>query len=176
MPTIGVALALPEPWASELQDYRTRIGDTTAEKIPTHVTLVPPLEIEESALPAVEEHLSRVAEAFPSFTLHLRGTGTFRPISPVVFVAVVRGISSCEQVAAALRTGPLATELAFPYHPHVTVAHHLDDATLDRAFEELSDFECTFAADGFHLYLHDDVAGWRPARRFAFLATASRAG
>ncbi len=42
MPTIGVAVAIPEPWASELQDYRTALGDTTATMIPTHVTLVPP--------------------------------------------------------------------------------------------------------------------------------------
>lgn len=175
MPTIGVALALPEPWASELQDYRTRIGDTTAEMIPTHITLVPPLEVAEAELPAVEEHLAAVAAVAPAFVVHLRGTGTFRPVSPVVFVAVAQGISSCEQLAAAVRTGPLATELAFPYHPHVTVAHHLDDDALDRAFEELAGFECTFPADGFHLYVHDDAVGWQPARRFA-LAVSARAG
>ena len=35
-------------------------------------------------------------------------------------------------------------DLRFPYHPHVTVAHHLADAQLDRAFAELADFECEF--------------------------------
>ena len=29
MPTIGVAVSIPEPWATELQEYRTAIGDTT---------------------------------------------------------------------------------------------------------------------------------------------------
>src|SRR5665809_135446 len=42
MPTIGVAIALPEPWASDLQEYRTALGDETATLIPTHITLVPP--------------------------------------------------------------------------------------------------------------------------------------
>ena len=45
MPTIGVAVPIPEPWASELQDYRTAVGDTTATKIPTHITLIPPFEV-----------------------------------------------------------------------------------------------------------------------------------
>ena len=62
MPTIGVALAIPEPWASQLQDYRTSIGDTTATMIPTHITLIPPIEVAEDDLPEVEKHLAEVAE------------------------------------------------------------------------------------------------------------------
>lgn len=172
MPTIGVALALPEPWASELQDYRTSIGDTTATKIPTHITLVPPTDVEPEQLAGVEEHLADAAATQAAFKVHLRGTGTFRPVSPVVFVTVVEGISGCEQLAAALRAGPLATELEFPYHPHVTVAHHLEDALLDRAFDELAGFECEFQAVGFHLYTHDEQVGWQPAREFPLGAGA----
>jgi 2'-5' RNA ligase len=165
VPTIGVAIAIPEPWATQLQDYRTAIGDTTATQIPTHITLVPPTDVDD--VRAIEEHLAAVAPGQPSFRMHLRGTGTFRPVSPVVFVNVVEGISRCEQLAAALRTGPLDVELDFPYHPHVTVAHHLDDEALDRAFADLADFECEFDVADFHLYLHDDEAGWQPDRSFA---------
>ena len=118
-------------------------------------------------------HLAEAAAGSPSFRIHLRGTGTFRPVSPVVFVTVVRGISSCEQLAFSVRSGPLATNLAFPYHPHVTVAHHLSDDLLDRAFEELSGFECEFDAAHFQLYAHDAEAGWQPTQEFA-LAGSSR--
>lgn len=166
MATIGVALALPEPWAQQLQDYRASVGDVTAVKIPTHITLVPPVEVEESALPLIEKHLAAVAASMPAFRVHLRGTGTFRPVSPVVFVMVAMGISRCELLADAIRRGPLATELKFPYHPHVTIAHDLDDATLDRAFADLADFECQFEAEEFHLYVHDDELGWVPTRDF----------
>lgn len=169
MPTIGVAIAIPEPWASQLQDYRTDIGDTTATKIPTHITLIPPVECDD--LDVVERHLSDVAGVTEGFIVHLRGTGTFRPVSPVVFVGVVEGISGCERLADAVRHGPLATELAFPYHPHVTIAHHLDDVTLDRAFTELAGFECRFLAEEFHLYVHDDEIGWQVDRSFALAHT-----
>ncbi|MDP2774526.1 MAG: 2'-5' RNA ligase family protein [Nocardioides sp.] len=166
MPTIGVALAIPEPWATQLQDYRTSVGDSTATMIPTHVTLVPPTEVPDGGLAAVEEHLEQAAGQASPFAVHLRGTGTFRPVSPVVFVTLVEGISSCEQLAATLRQGPLATELQFPFHPHVTIAHHLSDELLDRAFADLADFECEFTVGEFHLYVHDAEHGWRPTRRF----------
>jgi 2'-5' RNA ligase len=171
MPTIGVAIALPEPWASELQDYRTALGDETATLIPTHITLVPPVELTEDEIGAAEAHLVAVADASEQFRIHLRGTGTFRPVSPVVFVSVVEGISQCEALAERVRRGPLDVPLRFPYHPHVTVAHHMPEAVMDRAFDELAGFDCTFAAGQFQLYRHDEEIGWRPARDFALAPT-----
>lgn len=148
------------------------LGDTTAEGIPTHITLMPPFEITPEQMPEVEQHLAEAAALNSSFKIHLRGTGTFRPVSPVVFVVVVEGISQCEQLAFSVRRGPLAAELQFPYHPHVTVAHHLDDGRLDQAFKELAAFECEFDAEAFSLYVHDADAGWQPTRDFSLTARA----
>ncbi|HET6625605.1 MAG TPA: 2'-5' RNA ligase family protein [Nocardioidaceae bacterium] len=170
MTTIGVAIAVPEPWGAQLQDYRKALGDRTAEGIPTHITLMPPYEMEPAEQPVVEQHLAQASAQNSSFKVHLRGTGTFRPISPVVFVVVVEGISQCEQLAFSVRRGPLACDLQFPYHPHVTVAHHLDDDRLDKAFNELADFECEFEADHFSLYVHGTEKGWQPTRDFALTA------
>jgi 2'-5' RNA ligase len=167
MPTIGVAVAIPEPWASQLQDFRTAVGDTSAPKIPTHITLVPPTAVDDADLAGIESHLADVADEQHRFAVHLRGTGTFRPVSPVVFIALAKGISQCEQLADAVRRGPLQVDLAFPYHPHVTIAHHLDDAQLDAAFEGLAHFECQFDVEAFKLYVHDDDVGWQPTRLFA---------
>jgi len=166
VPTIGVAIAIPEPWATELQDYRTSVGDTTATQIRTHITLIPPAEVDEADVDAVASHLASAASTVEPFEIHLRGTGTFRPVSPVVFVTLAEGISACEVLADAVRQGPLAVDLHFPYHPHVTIAHHLDDPTLDRAFDELADFECRFLVDSFSLYVHDQQAGWQPTHQY----------
>ena len=165
MPVIGVALSIPEPWATELQDYRTGL-DPSAALVPTHITLIPPTDIDEDAVPVVEEHLAKVAEDGAAFALHLRGTGTFRPVSPVVFISLVQGISQTEQLAAAVRSGPLDVDVDFPFHPHVTVAHHLTDEQMDRAFDELAEFECSYEVTRFHLYVHDAADGWRPTRDF----------
>jgi 2'-5' RNA ligase len=172
MVTIGVAVAIPEPWATQLQDYRASVGDHTASMIPTHITLVPPTELADELLGDVRKHLAEVASQREAFTVHLRGTGSFRPVSPVVFVAVAEGISSCEQLADAVRRGPLAVELTFPYHPHVTIAHDLPEEALDRAFDELAAFECRFQVEEFHLYVHDELDGWRPTDDFSLRTTA----
>lgn len=162
--TVGVAVGLPEPYAGELRDQRASFGDVEAFAVPTHVTLVPPTTIETDALSKVELHLAEVAARHEAFEVRLRGTGTFRPVSPVVFVAVALGISRFEVLAQDVRAGPLAVELEYPYHPHVTVAHDLDSATLDRAFDTLATYECAFTVDRFVLYVHQSTSGWHEHR------------
>lgn len=167
MPTIGVSIAVPDPEGAALQDFRVDLGDASAKHIPTHITLVPPTEIRDDELPAITEHLAAVAAGQQPFGVRLHGTGTFRPTSPVVFVGVIAGIAGCQQLASATRSGPLAVEVEFPYHPHVTVAHHLDEDLLDRAFTELAGYEASFEVTEFWLYLHDEEHGWRPDRAFS---------
>lgn len=165
--TIGVAIAIPEPWGGELQACRQAYGDPFASTVPTHITLLPPTAVSDDGLLEIEDHLRAVAEAEEGFELHLRGTGTFRPVSPVVFIALARGISDVERLEERVRSGPLARELSFPFHPHVTVAHDVPEAALDRAFEELSGWEARFAVWGFSLYEHGPDAVWRPQRDYA---------
>ena len=166
MPTIGVSIAIPSPHAEMLQARRASYGDPLAESIPTHVTLLPPTPVEDDDLAKVVAHLEDVASSGHSFPMVLRGTGTFRPTSPVVFVQVSGGLADCELLEKSVRRGPLDRDLEFYYHPHVTVAHHLDDEALDRAFTDLADFECSFDVDEFHLYEHGADGVWRPVRTF----------
>jgi len=167
VPTIGVSIAIPSPHAEMLQAKRASFGDPLADSIPSHITLLPPTEVSDDELPGVVDHLESVAELGQSFPMVLRGTGTFRPVSPVVFVQVSGGLAQCEVLEKAVRRGPLRRDLDFNYHPHVTVAHHVPEDNLDRAFSELADFECTFVVEEFHLYEHGPDKVWRPVRSFA---------
>ena len=106
--------------------------------------------------------------------LHLRGTGTFRPISPVVFMQVVEGIAECEQLESVVRSGPLSQDLRFNYHPHVTVAHEVPEPNLDRAFDELAGFDARFVVSGFQFYEHGDDNVWRPVRDFLLTGSNAR--
>jgi len=166
--TIGVSVEIPPPWAEQLQGARERFGDPLARAIPTHLTLLPPTSLPLPALADVLLHLDGVARELTGFELVLAGTDTFRPVSPVVFVRVQEGGSACDRLQRAVRTGPLERDLTFPFHPHVTVAHHLDDDALDRAGKELADFAAGFDVDAFVLYEHGADAVWRPRRRFRF--------
>ena len=163
---IGVAIAVPDPWGAELEGWRASFGDAQAGSIPAHITLLPPTAVAEDGLELVEDHLARAASGGRVFEIELRGTGTFRPVSPVVFVALSAGISGCEQLEARVRSGLLGREVEFPYHPHVTVAHDLPDEMLDHAYTALSDFTARFAVHEIVLYVHGDGA-WQPRRAFA---------
>lgn len=164
--TIGVAIEVPEPYGSMLQKCRTSYGDPLGASVPSHVTLLPPQEIQVSDLETMRTRLATAAARVPAFHMRLRGTGTFRPVSPVVFVAVTHGISPTEMLAGRVREAMDARELQFPFHPHVTVAQNVDDAALDRADAELHDFQAGFWVTECALYEHDDMAGWCPTDRF----------
>jgi 2'-5' RNA ligase len=168
--TIGVSIAVPEPYGSLLQQLRTGFGDAAAHGIPTHVTLLPPTEVDGSALPAVEAHLTEVAAAGRSFPMRLSGTGTFRPLSPVVFVRVDEGAEACTWLQKQVRdaSGPVPRELQFPYHPHVTIAHGIDEESMDRAFEELADYRAEWSCTGFALYEQGPDGVWRKLREYPF--------
>jgi len=166
----GVAIGLPEPFTSELQTWRIRFGDPNAAGIPPHITLLPPTSLHDEALEEVEEHLRRVAAGERAFEVHLGGTATFRPVSPVVFVPLTRGTAECARVESQVRSGPLARRLDFPYHPHVTVAHDLGNDVLDRALDELAGYAARFTVWGFTLFEQGPDAVWRPQRDFPFAA------
>jgi 2'-5' RNA ligase len=164
---IGVAIDIPEPWGAELTRARADAGDPQAEYVPAHVTLLGPTEVETRLLPAVEQHLEAVAAAQAPFTIQLRGTGTFRPITEVVFVTLAVGISECELLAGAIAAAEGVHRTSkFPYHPHVTVAQDVPAPALDKVFANLSDFSALFDVVSFTLFSHGGEGPWRRRRDF----------
>ncbi|QMU80636.1 2'-5' RNA ligase family protein [Streptacidiphilus sp. PB12-B1b] len=166
--TIGVSLAVPDPWAAQIQDARAGYGDPLARAVATHVTLLPPTEVPAERLGAVGRQLADAARRHRPFRVLLRGSDSFRPVSPVVFVRLDEGARECRMLEASVRSGLLARELAFPYHPHVTVAQAVDEAVLDRAQREFRDFRADFTVPGFCLYRFGEDRVWRPELHLAF--------
>jgi 2'-5' RNA ligase len=164
--TVGVAVAIPEPHATTLSNWRRRVGDPQADLIWPHVTLLPPTPVATDALDRIDEHLAAAARSRPAFVMHLLGTGTFRPVSPVVFIQIARGVADCEVLEKAIRTGPLARRLDFPYHPHVTVAQDVPDEALDVAYDGLSGFVARFAVERFALFERQPDGKWLPRTEF----------
>lgn len=165
--TVGVAIDIPEPYAGQLRQWRYRSGDPLAAQVPPHVTLLPPTPVPAGSLPRIAEHLAGVAAGSAAFEMHLRGTGTFRPVSEVVFVAVAAGISHCEQLESQVRSGPLARTTQFTYHPHVTVAHGVAPEMLDLVYAGLEEFDARFKVAEFTMFTQDGGGNWRPERTFS---------
>jgi 2'-5' RNA ligase len=175
--SVGVAIDIPEPWGSLLTERRFATGDAVAAHVRAHLTLLTPTGIAAADLAAFAAGLDRVAARHPPFRLHLRGTGTFRPVTQVVFVAVAAGIGQCEELHEAVRSVlPAEPALRFPYHPHVTVGQDVAAEALDAVYADLSGFEAGFGVEGFTLFEHDDGGHWRPYRHYSLTGIASRAG
>jgi 2'-5' RNA ligase len=164
--TIGVSIPIPPPHGEFLQERRAAFGDMSAWQIPAHITLLPPTDVDDGTYAAFREHCAKVAAAHGTFEVVLRGTGTFRPVSDVVFIQVAQGVSACEGLESDLRSGPVTRELEFNYHPHVTVAHNVSTEALDRAFDELAEYAVTFRAVAYQLYELGIDGVWRPVHEF----------
>ena len=122
--TIGVSLAVPEPWGSHLQDFRVNNGDAQGASIPTHITLVPPLDLEAERFPEVERASRGRSPAPPRLP---RASARVGHVPAGLAGGVPQpGRGDLPDRAARPRLPHRARwrpSCDYPYHPHVTVAH-----------------------------------------------------
>ncbi|MCC9146053.1 2'-5' RNA ligase family protein [Arthrobacter sp. zg.Y919] len=156
---VGIVIAVPEPMATELRAARASFGDPMAAVIPAHITLVTTTETTDWE--ATLRHVRSVAAAQEPFRVTLEGTGSFRPVSPVVFLKVDAGFDECTALHKEFQSGPLDRDLAFPFHPHVTVAHDVSEASMDEAVRCLEGYSAGFTVETVGLYEHDATGMWK---------------
>ena len=162
--SLGVILGFPPGIAEELQRWRASFGDPMATVIPAHITLVTTTPTDDWE--AARDHVREVARTQAPFMVTIAGTGSFRPVSPVVFINVAEGFEECVELHEKLQTGPLARDLAFPYHPHVTIAQDVPAEALDAAFDDLAGFSAKFGVPAFTLFSHGGEGPWRRRRDY----------
>jgi 2'-5' RNA ligase len=105
------------------------------------------------------ERVSRACAGVPGGEVELRGTGSFRPVSDVVFLRVGEGAEMLTELHRRC-AGMLPDASPFPYHPHFTLAQGLSGPELERAAAELADFQERFEARALGVY-GGDLTGWR---------------
>lgn len=164
--TVGVAIAIPEPWGDDLQERRASYRDRLAWTIPTHITLLPPMQVRRSRLPDVDAHLRRVCADEPSFRIVLGPAETFRPVTDTAYVTVGKGFDECVRLEKEVRSGPLSRSLPFEYHPHVTLAVDVPEPTLDQAVADHADFYAEFMATTVTRYSLGEDGIWLPEQDF----------
>ena len=166
--SVGVAIEVPPPYTSALRQLREDVGDAAGvEIIPPHITLVPPTVLPSFDLTGVEAQLAKAAAATAAFTVELAGPGSFRPLSQVVYAALTQGEQECDALQQAVRQGPLAQELRFDYHPHVTVAQDVPPENREAAEQALTGFRARFTVDSFALYELAPDNRWHTIRTFS---------
>lgn len=162
--TLGVTLEIPESIRDHLDEARRR-HEALEEGWSSHVTLLAPIEADDAVLSSIIDHLDAVARRTAPIRIHLRGTGTFRPVSPVVFLVLVDGAEQCARLESEVRSGDLGVESRFPYHPHVTLAHGVADDALNRVQHAFADMDVEFTAAT--MALRENIDGvWTLVREF----------
>ncbi|WP_165788055.1 2'-5' RNA ligase family protein [Arthrobacter glacialis] len=150
--SLGVIISLPAALAAEISARRAVYQGPDAAVVPPHITLVSGRTTDTWEKAA--EHVRSVAATAAPFVISLRGTGTFEPVSPVVYLNVARGGAECTELHEQLLAGPLEHLLEFDFLPHLTVAHDLDEPAMTLAKSEMATFNADFEVGSIGLFDH----------------------
>lgn len=157
---VGIVVRVPEPWGEDLTEWREGFGDPHADRMPAHITVLAPLRMSRLAFSRLADALhSRLAEV-PAFEVTIGPVGSFRPVSPVVFLHAHAIADSLERLHDAVNEAAGSPPLRHPFHPHVTVAMDLPDPVLDAAAGALADYHAAWIVKGVSVFLRDSSGKW----------------
>lgn len=161
---VGVAVLLPEPVRTEVDALRRACG-APVERIPPHVTLVPPVNVRLEDLPRALDLARRcaAAEAGP-LALELGPVRSFLPDNPVLLLEVGgRGLAALVRLRAKVFDGPFKRSARWPFVPHCTLVEELAPARIEAAVLALDAYRATIEVGAIHVL----EQGPAPDRRWA---------
>ncbi|MDQ3980157.1 MAG: GNAT family N-acetyltransferase [Actinomycetota bacterium] len=168
---LGVVLLIPPPLDAELNAFRRAVGDGTYGRVPVHVTLVPPVNVNtarsEDALRVIRQGAS---ETRP-FTIRMGAPATFLPANPVLYLPLVGdGRATVFALRDRVFQEPLARPLSWPFVPHVTLADEADPERISAAELALADFTAEATFERVHVLQETPGRVWLPIADAPFAA------
>lgn len=173
---VGVVLLVPSPYDREIDGLRRACGETALERVPPHITLVPPVNVREEALADALRVVREAASACRPLWLELGPPATFLPTTPTVHLAVGghdEEVAALGRLRDAVFHPPLERHLDLPFVPHVTL---VDDAPPERVgptVAALEAYRVTVPFERVHV-LREERHG-EPHRRWLPIADAPMA-
>jgi 2'-5' RNA ligase len=129
--------------------------------VPSHLTLVPPVNVRREDVPAALRVVREAAAATRPFRLRLGPPATFLPATPTLHLAV-GGRGDATQVLRRLRDlcfrPPLERPLTFAFVPHVTLADDMVAERIAASLGALSGYVVEATFDRVHV-LHEQRHG-----------------
>ena len=162
MPRVRLASALlvPEPFAREIDGLRRALGENL-ERVPPHLTLVPPVNVRVEDLPSVLAQLRSAAAAMSPITVTLGPAATFHPVNPVVYLSVGGDVEGVRAIRDGVFAGPLSRKVEHEFVPHATLIESTTPARIEAALVALADYRVEVTFESVHL-LQEDTRVWRP--------------
>jgi 2'-5' RNA ligase/GNAT superfamily N-acetyltransferase len=163
---LGVALLLPPPFDREVDTLRRACDDGALGSIPSHLTLVPPVNVREDAIGDALRVLREAGASVGPLTLQLGPPATFLPDNPTLYLSVSGpGVDELQSLRDAVFVPPLERPLTWPFVPHATLADEMEPARIEAALEALAGYTATVTFERVHLLEESKTAAgriWRP--------------
>ena len=176
---LGVVLLIPPPLDREIDTLRRAVGDGTYGRVPAHVTLVPPVNVNQEKLGSALWTLRTAASETRPFTVHLGAPTTFMPTNPVLYLPILgTGRAAVFDLRERVFRGPLNRPLTWPFVPHVTVADEAQPERIAAAEVALCDYAAEVTFDRLHMLHEGPGRVWEPIADapFAPAAVVGRGG
>ncbi|MBI2170261.1 MAG: GNAT family N-acetyltransferase [Actinobacteria bacterium] len=158
---LGVALLVPEPIRTEVDALRKSLGDGSFQRVPAHLTLVPPVNVHERDFEAALAILRSAAAERRPITVELGPPATFLPDNPVLFLRAAGDVAALASLRDAVFRPPLHRELAWPWIPHVTICDEADPGRIAHAVDALAEYRARVVFDAVHVLQEVDRV-WVP--------------
>lgn len=159
---VGVALLIPEPVSHEVNALRRALGDGALERIPAHLTLVPPVNVKVDEMDDALRVLADAAAASGPLTLELGPLATFLPANPVLYLRVGGDVDRVRHLRDEVFRPPLLRPLTWPFVPHVTVADEAEPERIEAALDVLRDYSSSCRVTDIHLLQERPGRVWEP--------------
>jgi 2'-5' RNA ligase len=158
----GVALLVPTPVDHEVDGLRRALGDPALDRIPAHLTLVPPVNVRDDRVDDALTVLREASAVVEPFELELGPVTSFLPVNPVVYLDVGGDLEALHALRNAVFTDPLSRELTWPFVPHVTIADDAPDDRIEAAVVALSTYRVRVTFELVHLLEEQPGRIWEP--------------
>jgi len=159
---LALFLELDEPVRTEVDAFRRGLGADVG-RLPPHVTVLPPFNVNDEDLPDVLARVRSIASGTSPFAAEVGRVGTFLPRTAVAFLQLdpVGG-----DAVAALHERTLA---AFPgrqarrsFVPHVTLAGHVSDDDVAAARRVMGGYRRQVRFDRITAFRQEADQRWLP--------------
>lgn len=168
-----MVLLIPPPLDRELNALRRATGDGTYGRVPVHLTLVPPVNLNQERMGDALRVLRQAAEASRPIEVRLGPPATFLPANPVLYLPLVgAGRAAVFDLRERVFRDPLARPLSWPFVPHVTLADEVDPVRIEAAEAALCDYGAEVTFDRVHLLQEMPGRVWEPVADAPFRSPA----
>lgn len=164
---LTVSLVLTGPLAQEIDGLRRALGAAALDRIPPHLTLVPPVNVARADLPVALELVRAAAAASGPIRIELGPPATFHPRTPVVYLVVGGDLDALDELRRALLSGVLAPPPGRtddrPFVPHVTLDQRIDPGRIPAVLEATAAYRAAASLEAVTVLEFDDASRrWRP--------------